>query len=693
MESRAAPKSNQPSTARVEESANKQAQAPSIQIEPAAGAAKDDAQPSAKSNSLPPPISTSTVMQSNENAIKNQKLVEEFQYLLEKSQSLFAGLRDLPPTGSNRQWKPYFEKTFEVYTKLWKFQQIHRAILEDKSHYGLKRWEIGEIASKIGQLYYHYYLRTSETNYLNEASVFYQAIHDRQYFKDILDVRNSALMIKKMRYYARFIVVCLLLNNNDDIRHLISELEAFVDEYVKTFKPADANEWHMVIEEITTFMDAEKKLIPINAEKKPVHVAHRLPAYSKYKQTTPKLRLQEAILVGNYQNQIKFSELTLDMYRMLQSLEKEPTSIRPGSTVAPAPGSVAATTNEMADADKKDAPPSSKVQKLDDQSTVKSTPSAAQTSNVPVAGATAGTNTSSDRIAKRVNPHKYLLHRPSLSQLMVYISTAFKDISDTSAMLLYLSADGLPKREDSTTAADAIDKTVKHVGYNAGITTSQRKQNEKGPDVSNFVGGLYPGDLIPFTRKPMFLIVDSNNSWAFKDMINVFDQPLMAILSPTEYPSSVQDKSEIGSLFTLFLHAPLLGFCAVSDIGNLEQTNWNQCVAKVNDIEAKITDLLYTHPEIDASVLRFMQDDFLRSFIVRTVLCTVILRYHLSFKEEKASTPCSYPSTHPPLPQDILSSSEVIIMLRDLTLLADVSTYFTFPASYVNTSVNPASDA
>lgn len=130
-------------------------------------------------------------------------------------------------------------------------------------------------------------------------------------------------MIKKMRYYARFIVVCLLLNNNDDIRYLVSELEGFVDEYVKTFKPGDTNEWHMVIEEITTFMDAEKKLIPINAEKKPVNVVHRLPAYSKPskdKDTTPKLRLQEAILVGNYQKQIKFSELTLDMYRMLQSL-------------------------------------------------------------------------------------------------------------------------------------------------------------------------------------------------------------------------------------------------------------------------------------------------------------------------------------------------------------------------------------
>lgn len=40
------------------------------------------------------PIATSSaVTESDETALKNQKLVEEFQYLLEKSQSLFAGLR------------------------------------------------------------------------------------------------------------------------------------------------------------------------------------------------------------------------------------------------------------------------------------------------------------------------------------------------------------------------------------------------------------------------------------------------------------------------------------------------------------------------------------------------------------------------------------------------------------------------
>lgn len=33
-------------------------------------------------------------------------------------------------------------------------------------------------------------LRTSETNYLHEAYVFYEAIHDRQYFKDILEVKK-----------------------------------------------------------------------------------------------------------------------------------------------------------------------------------------------------------------------------------------------------------------------------------------------------------------------------------------------------------------------------------------------------------------------------------------------------------------------------------------------------------------------
>jgi hypothetical protein len=66
----------------------KQAHAPAIQNEGAV--AKDESQ---LKSTLPSPISTSSVMQTDETTLKNQKLVEEFQYLLEKSQSLFAGLR------------------------------------------------------------------------------------------------------------------------------------------------------------------------------------------------------------------------------------------------------------------------------------------------------------------------------------------------------------------------------------------------------------------------------------------------------------------------------------------------------------------------------------------------------------------------------------------------------------------------
>ena len=81
------------------------------------------------------------------------QVVNEFCHLLEKSKQLFNGLRDMPQYG-HKQWQAYFGRTFDIYTKLWKFQQQHRAILDQR--YGLKRWQIGEIASKIGQLYYHY---------------------------------------------------------------------------------------------------------------------------------------------------------------------------------------------------------------------------------------------------------------------------------------------------------------------------------------------------------------------------------------------------------------------------------------------------------------------------------------------------------------------------------------------------------
>ncbi|GFV61779.1 protein SCAI [Trichonephila clavipes] len=61
----------------------------------------------------------------NEAEEQERKIVHEFCHLLEKSKQLFNGLRDLPQYG-HKQWQAYFGRTFDVYTKLWKFQQQHR---------------------------------------------------------------------------------------------------------------------------------------------------------------------------------------------------------------------------------------------------------------------------------------------------------------------------------------------------------------------------------------------------------------------------------------------------------------------------------------------------------------------------------------------------------------------------------------
>lgn len=47
-----------------------------------------------------------------------------------------------------------------------------------------------------------------------------------------------------------------------------------------------------------------------------------------------------------------------------------------------------------------------------------------------------------NRRSMRDNPHKYLLYKPSLSQLMVFLSSGFKELPPGGALLLYISADG-----------------------------------------------------------------------------------------------------------------------------------------------------------------------------------------------------------------------------------------------------------
>jgi len=489
----------------------------------------------------------------------------------------------------------------------------------------LKRWQIGEIASKIGQLYYHYYLRTSETNYLNEAFSFYAAIRGRAYYsrpgrEERPQHERSDLMVKKLRYYARFIVVCLLLKKMKLVRDLVRELSKHIDEYTATYEPDDQMEWSLVLGEIKSFIEADTVVNVLDSDSNSIVLSHRLnPLITPPVERSPimTLTLQEVIIVGNVTDQVKFSELTLDMFRMLQTLEREPQDeLAQVYDSSPAPG------------------------------------------RIPV---------ENGMISRRENPHKYLLYKPTLPQLFVFLASGYKELPPNGALLLYISADGSfpvrPQPEDT--------------GYDLGGVLLQPKQDVEPPNNKNAGhvkehSCLYPGDLFPFTRRPTFLVVDSDNSLAFTSIPHYFDMPLVVLMSPQDVPPTFQDHAHRGSLFTLFLHSPLSAFCFVTNIVDIPLHLWDKCLAYIDRFITEASRLITRCRGVDASYLNFLGDDFLRLLLCRYIFCDVVLRIHRAFKTSQF-----YPKSHPALPElDILENPTLQRYVIDLAAQLDVRHVF-----------------
>ncbi|KAJ2163411.1 hypothetical protein GGH15_004477 [Coemansia sp. RSA 562] len=569
-----------------------------------------------------------------QSAERDKETVEEFQYLLEKSQHLFSGLSDLPEIGS-KYWQPHFQRTFEVYTKLWKFQNQHRLLLENPVHYGLKRWEVGEIASKIGQLYYRYYLRTSETNYLHEAFVFYDAIRERNYFRGELSMKNSALMIKKLRYYARFIVVCLQMNSTGMMLQLLEEVKSLVEVYATVFNPVDKMEWALVVKEMALFMQAVCGPVPVDDAGVTLPASYRLVPRRGRVEKEPKFRLQEALVVGNRPTQIKFSELTLDMYYVLQMLEREP-SVNPMGA-APSEGAVSAEPSATGISESVRSP-----DMLESASSAVQEPNADATRSDSTEIKPKEKTEDTDRATRRPNPHKYVLYQPTVSQVLVYLANAFREIGDQGCVLLYLSSDG-----------SRIDSETSH-GYIGGIATSRRGQGDSTHDRTTdlLINTVHPADLVPFTRKPLFLIVESSCSSTYSNMPNLFNQPMLALLSPTMYPIHMNS-----GIYTFFLHSPLVAFCALSQITTMDAIRW----AHVDRLFGEFEDCVweFVSQVSDTRVRRFFGDDFLRQIVVRHVVCCVVLGMHREFTRKE-----HLPQASPELFAQIAEEAELIRKAR-----------------------------
>eukprot|EP01135_Chromosphaera_perkinsii_P007452 Nk52_evm4s859 gene=Nk52_evmTU4s859 len=528
-------------------------------------------------------------------------IVDNFHFLSERSLQLFHGLRDLPQFGQ-KQWQPYFGKTFELYTRLWKFQQQYRGLLEANA--GLTRADIGEIASKIGQLYYHYYLRTSETNYLYESYIFYDAIRTRNYFAAEGE-ESAEIVLKKLRYYARFIVVCLILRKKSTVEELCSELDELIKDYIGTYTPSDGNEWSAVLKEIQSFIEADNSLLVTSeeAEEPPIVLSHRLQAVSyEGESELGKVKLAEAIIVGSCAQQVKFSELTLDMYRMLQSLEREPEMMTKSA-------------NE------------------DDRKAGKG--------------------------GKRTNPHKYLLYRPSLYQLMLYLSVATKETpSRDTAILLYVSGDGA--------LADDNDQNETEAGipmYTKGSSGAKGGRN---------VDSLYMEDIVPFTRKPVFIIADSPAGSSFSKLSSLYGAPVVILMSPATLPKGFKEPSSNGNLLTLFLNSPLMALCSMTGMSEVPHATWAKAVEIWEGISKHIFKLFATSEGVSSSFRYFLGEEFLRQFLIRFAFGFVVFRLHKALKEKKEFLP----NSHPPMPPTIVCDATLLETITELFSVLDVSLQF-----------------
>ncbi|XP_001626466.2 protein SCAI [Nematostella vectensis] len=560
-----------------------------------------------------------------ETRIEPKKIVSEFCHLLEKSRLLFNSLRDLPQFGG-KHWQTHFGKTFDVYTRLWKFQQQNRTILDE--HYHLKRWQIGEIASKIGQLYYHYYLRTSETNHLQESFAFYSAIRSRAYYSQASKEEKPDLMVKKLRYYARYTVVCLLLNKMDLVKELVQEFTHYMEEYVTVYDADDDEEWRLVISEVTAFVQADNLVSVMTPDVLPVMLSHRtkpldIPSMHTGPPSGSILSLQEIIIIGNCEKQVKFSELTLDMFRMLQALEREPEENPPRT---------------LETSMSKELP--------EDRSST-------ETSINP----------------KRPNPHKYLLYKPTFAQIHVFLSVGFKELPTNGVLMVYVSGDacvGSSRQGDDGPYEQG------------GVLTSQRKTgNEEGgakrrPTNTKEAHCLYPDDVVPLTRKPLLVVVDCPSSHAFKFFPNLFGQPLLCLMSSSSAPVAVSELNRKGSLFTMFLYSPLVAFSYICSIADLRSDIWDSCQRQIRRILGDILRVFHDWSRaVDLTFQKFLEDDLMKMLILRYVFCFYAMHLHRAFKGSEY-----YPKCFPKLPTEILINGGVEKQVLELASMLDVRSLF-----------------
>ncbi|XP_010558684.1 PREDICTED: protein SCAI-like isoform X2 [Tarenaya hassleriana] len=567
-------------------------------------------------------------------------LSEVYWSLVNKADKKFSKIRDLPFYERSR-YETYFYKVFKVYTELWKFQQENRQKLVEA---GLKRWEIGEIASRIAQLYYGHYMRTSDAGYLSESYIFYEAILTREYFREGL-FQDLNIANKQLRFFARFLMVCLVLGRREMVHQLVDQFKRLIDDCRRTFQETDFKEWKLVVQEIARFLKADTAFMNV----RPLRYSLVLDPNLDFLQHagTPlagrSLRLTDAILSSYHYNEVKYSELTLDAFRMLQCLEWEPSGSFYQSTGA-----------KMAQCGYTGPAARAHPQNITDPT-------------LPP------------------NPRKAVLYRPSVTNFLAVLATTCEELPSHGVLLIYLSASGKVGRTSSSPLGVGIASGMEEniirnfeshtinqggapsppiVSADDGSNQSLRENNGDSSVSSPcglFLGPscVYPSDLVPFTRRPLFIVIDSESSASFKSISGAEKgEPAALLLSPTYAPpltSADMSRHPSGSLFTIFLTAPIQAFCLVIGISgpDVEMDKAEKLLSlSMNEWGSTLATSDTLHPVW----VQILKDPFLRRLLLRFLFCRAVLMLYAPNADKTQNQPeCS-----PALPDSLLPTEPAI---------------------------------
>ncbi|XP_024963883.1 protein SCAI isoform X1 [Cynara cardunculus var. scolymus] len=586
---------------------------------------------------------------------------QTFRALVEGAERKFAKVRDAPAYG--RGPNHYFPKVFKAYMKLWDYQQKNRSRLVES---GLQRWEIGEIASRIGQLYFVQYMRTSEARFLLESYIFYEAILNRGYFEgsSFKALKDRGLRFKELRFYARFLLVALILNRWEMVKLLLDRFKALVDDSKAKFPDTTFKEWKVVMQEMVRFMKVDAAF----SNTRPLRYCamfdsypNSLPYVARF-HAKKVLKLRDALLMSYHRNEVKFAELTTDTFRMLQCLEWEPS----GSFYQKQP--------------------------------VESYDNGVSTDQSGTSGLI-DINLVADMTDPSLppNPKKAVLYRPSVIQLLAVLAAICDELPPDSVMLIYIAASGdsgqttVPHKHISGSVRTSLKLNTVHersnfmpenlVNGKGGSSHPFESSVWLGPTRSGGSNNLYPGDLIPFTRRPAFFIIDSDNSHSFKVLHGAErGEPAALLLSPLRPTFKNQSGGDIvqnGSQFTLFLTAPLracwqmFGLAFSDDEVDVMEDAESIVSAAFSEWEV----ILCTSTSLNLVWAQVLSEPLLRRLILRFIFCRSVLTLFRRQGDNARYLPVCLPE----LPDSVSPHSEIVqsAVLR-LAEHLKVSHYFGF---------------